>query len=230
MKHIGLLLLGMLFFSFSKSQQVEGAFLGKHEGINHLILLKNGYCSYTQYKEDAFICTFGGPYTLKDGVLTIDLEYDTEDASKVGTKRSLKANLSSDKSQIQGDGISWNREKTKLQDLDGLWRITGRKVDDQVNEIPWGDRKTIKLLVDGYFQWMAINPKEKGFFGSGGGRYTFSNKKYTENILFFSRDDSRVGAELPFEGELVDGKWHHGGLSSTGDPIFEVWSKDNGSN
>jgi hypothetical protein len=80
--------------------------------------------------------------------------------------------------------------------------------------------------VDGYFQWIAINPAQKGFYGTGGGKYSFKEGQYTENIVFFSRDNSRVGAELNFKGELRDKAWHHSGLSSKGDPIYEIWSME----
>lgn len=76
------------------------------------------------------------------------------------------------------------------------------------------------------FQWAAINPETKEFFGTGGGTYTFVNGKYTENIEFFSRDNSRVGASLSFKGEVKDGQWHHSGNSSTGNPIYEIWSRE----
>ena len=60
--------------------------------------------------------------------------------------------------------------------------------------------------------------------GTGGGRYTTENGTYTEHIEFFSRDKSRVGAALAFNYELKDEDWHHSGLSSRGEPIYEVWS------
>jgi len=80
--------------------------------------------------------------------------------------------------------------------------------------------------VDGHFQWIAINPAEKGFYGTGGGHYAFQNGKYSEHILFFSRDNTRVGALLTFDGEIKDSDWHHSGRSSKGDPIYEIWSRD----
>ena len=46
---------------------------------------------------------------------------------------------------------------------------------------------------------------------------------YKEEIKFFSRDDSRVGAILPFNYELISGEWHHKGKSSKGGPIHEIW-------
>lgn len=57
-----------------------------------------------------------------------------------------------------------------------------------------------------------------------GGTYSAVKGIYTENITFFSRDNSRVGAELSFEFAVKNGDWHHSGKSSKGDPIYEIWS------
>ena len=59
--------------------------------------------------------------------------------------------------------------------------------------------------------------------GTGGGTYTTDEGKYIENIEFFSRDQTRVGAALSFDFELKEGKWHHSGKSSKGKDIYEVW-------
>jgi hypothetical protein len=110
--------------------------------------------------------------------------------------------------------------------LAGIWRITSRMQDGKVTPIhQTGARQTYKILSGTRFQWAAINPETKEFSGTGGGTYTFSNGKYTENIDFFSRDSSRVGASLSFEGKLENGEWHHSGLSSKGDKIYEIWSR-----
>ncbi len=57
-----------------------------------------------------------------------------------------------------------------------------------------------------------------------GGAYTIIDGKYTEHIECFFRDNSRVGASLEFDFELIDGKWYHSGFSSKGAPLHEVWS------
>lgn len=88
-----------------------------------------------------------------------------------------------------------------------------------------GTRKTLKILTGKRFQWFAIDPATNGFSGTGGGTYTFMNGKYVENIEFFSRDASRIGASLSFDDHLDNGEWHHTGLSSKGAKIYEVWSK-----
>ena len=85
-------------------------------------------------------------------------------------------------------------------------------------------RKTMKFLLDGNFQWIAFNTATFQFFGSGGGYYTTDNGKYTEHIEYFSRDNSRVGAILPFDYSIKGTDWHHQGLSSKGNPIHEIWS------
>jgi hypothetical protein len=43
-------------------------------------------------------------------------------------------------------------------------------------------------------------------------------------IEFFSRNKSRVGAKLSFDFDKKDDDWHHSGLSSAGEPIYEIWS------
>ena len=50
------------------------------------------------------------------------------------------------------------------------------------------------------------------------------NGTYTEQIEFFSRDNSRVGAKLNFQYEIIENEWHHSGMSSKGAPIYEIWS------
>ncbi|MBT8309198.1 MAG: membrane or secreted protein, partial [Flavobacteriaceae bacterium] len=84
--------------------------------------------------------------------------------------------------------------------------------------------KTMKILSGTRFQWIAYNTETKEFKGSGGGTYTTIDGKYTENIEFFSRDDSKAGLRLTFDYKLIDGHWHHSGLSSKGAPIHEIWS------
>ena len=83
----------------------------------------------------------------------------------------------------------------------------------------------MKILSGTRFQWIAYNVETKQFMGTGGGTYTTVDGKYTENIEFFSRDDNRVGASLEFNYKLKEGKWHHSGKSSKGDPMYEVWSR-----
>ena len=81
----------------------------------------------------------------------------------------------------------------------------------------------MKILSGSRFQWIAYNTETRQFMGTGGGTYLTVKGKYIEQIEFFSRDDSRVGAKLDFEFKLDNGEWNHMGLSSKGDPIHEIW-------
>lgn len=209
---------------FAQHQSLEGVYKASSNGINTLWLFTENYCSQTLYKDNQYIGTKGGPYHYEKGKLTINLEYNDTNTTSVGSKEIH--NVSNTASQIKIDNIVYKKTKTQQQDLDGLWRITGRKSGDEIRVITRGDRKTIKILVDGHFQWIAINPAEKGFYGTGGGKYAFEQDQYHEHILFFSRDNSRVGNDLHFEGRLDNQTWHHSGKSSKGDPIYEFWERD----
>jgi hypothetical protein len=63
------------------------------------------------------------------------------------------------------------------------------------------------------------------FSGTGGGRNTAKDGNYTETITYFSRDNSRVGAMLDFKYEMLGNDWHHTGLNSRGEPMFEIWAR-----
>jgi len=206
------------------SLPLTGSFLAKVGNKNHLWLFVDGYSSYIEYENDKYIRTWGGPFKRSSDSIAIQIEYDDTKQQEIGMEKKIHININ--KNEIVYGDVVYKRQKVAKQPLDGLWRITGRVNENKMSEIPLGDRKTIKILVDGFFQWIAINPKEKGFYGTGGGKYSFKNQTYQENILFFSRDNTRVGAQLEFKGELKDLKWHHSGKSSKGDPIYEIWSLD----
>ena len=86
-------------------------------------------------------------------------------------------------------------------------------------------RKTMKLLLDGYFQWTAFDSASMRFMGSGGGTYTAQGGNYIETLEYFSRDNSKVGKVLPFEFSLKEKDWFHKGLNSKGQPMHEIWHK-----
>jgi hypothetical protein len=85
-------------------------------------------------------------------------------------------------------------------------------------------RKTMKILVEGYFQWIAYNTESFSFHGTGGGSYTASDGTYTETIDYFSRDNNKAGISLEFEYAKKGMDWHHKGSSSKGAPLHEIWT------
>lgn len=179
-------------------------------------------------KEKQFMSTAGGRWRLHGKELVETFEFNTAKPDMIGTEISIPVDLKNDKLLLMADGgkEEWTRvDNGTPGKLSGAWLITGRMNDGKMSKMTPGARRTMKILSGTRFQWIAYNVDTKEFFGTGGGTYTTEKGKYTENILFFSRDNNRVGASLQFDFALEDGHWRHKGLSSKGDPIDEVWTK-----
>ncbi|MET0245044.1 MAG: hypothetical protein ABW174_16305 [Flavitalea sp.] len=208
---------------------LTGSWHLKDAGTDQLLIIADNYIMHTIYSFDQkkFEMAKGGTYKLADGKLNVKVEFNSNDKSKAASNASHGYKIEGDQLTLAlGEKTHvFKRLDNGTAPLTGNWNITGRMQDGKMGEIVPGDRKTIKLLSGTKFQWAAINTKTGEFFGTGGGSYSFENGKYTENIEFFSRDNSRVGASLSFDGALENGKWIHKGLSSKGDAIHEVWSR-----
>lgn len=183
--------------------------------IIHRILIDDSYIVETQFVNEPaeFILTRGGFYNKEGNVISVDFEFNSN-YEKDGLKQ-LDMSWSED----------WKKVSKPPKDLNGKWLMAGRMTDQGERRRDTSKpRKTMKFLLDGYFQWIAFNTETFQFFGSGGGYYFAENGNYTEHIEYFSRDNSRVGAVLPFDYSLKESDWHHQGFSSKGDPIHEIWS------
>jgi len=218
-----------------QSDALAGAWHTQQGDIEQTAVFVDGYLSHSTYdvKNKKFISTRGGTYTTQGGKLTVTWQYDTEKAASnapaetwVGQSSTFDFTAGNTlTTNLSGTQATWQRIDANEGPMAGVWRITGRKQGDDMGQMPLRDRRTLKILSGKRFQWVAINVKTGEFSGTGGGTYTFENGKYTENIEFFSRDNDRVGASLSFDGKIENGQWHHSGLSSTGNPIYEIWSK-----
>ncbi len=237
---VGFFLIAVLSFptqvvQAQSSDQLQGAWkLMTPEGSTHVLVLSGDYFSWTQYstKDGAFISTEGGTWTKTGRNFTISYEFNTADKDKVGTSTSLKLVQQPKKQfiKIKGSGAPKGKwadiDQGKTSPLRGAWLISGRKRNGELGRINTDrPRKTMKILSGTQFQWIAYNTETKQFFGTGGGSYTAEGGKYVENIGFFSRDNSRVGASLSFDFEVKEGDWIHSGKSSKGAPLYEIWSK-----
>ena len=234
-----LILLPLLFcFGIISAQELDGAWklIQKNgETISDRVVIKivqDGYFALgsKDLSNNEFLGAAGGELSLEDETLTEIRDFDTYDAENIGTEQEYNISWEGENRMEISDGMTtkiWERVSDESDALTGNWVITGRKRNGEINTMTPGDRRTVKILSGGRFQWIAFNSATKEFNGSGGGTYTAENGKYIENIEFFSRDASRVGASLDFEYEVKDGKWHHKGKSSKGDPIYEIWSPYN---
>lgn len=233
LRRSSLLMLGFsLLISIATKAQTAAALTGSwqsQEGNTKTVLLfQDNYFTQSVFTPNEFVMTFGGPYSVENNMIKINVEFNSANGEEVG--KQLTSNFSINGNSLQ---LALNNKAAILQrtgdgsaPLDGVWQITGRMQDGKVAPINHtGSRKTLKMLTGGRFQWFAIDPATKQFSGTGGGTYSFVDGKYTENIELFSRDNNRVGASLSFDGKLENGDWHHSGLSSAGAKIYEVWGR-----
>jgi len=198
---------------------------GKHRIV---VIFADGYQASTTYNAATgkFIKTNGGAWELDVNTMTEVIEFDTENPERVGTEVSFEVDIADDAIQIVGSDLKFKRiDNGTPGKLQGAWLMSGRVRDGETQLRDTNrPRKTMKILSGTRFQWIAYNTETKEFMGTGGGTYTTSDNEYTENIEFFSRDDSKAGLSLKFNYELIDGDWHHSGFSSKGDPMHEIWS------
>ena len=185
------------------------------QNVHHRILLDEGYFVETQFttQPNQFIKTMGGFYEKKGTDFEVSLEFNSN-----FSKDSIKHILINNQNQ-------WKKISEKKNPLQGKWLMAGRvNGNEERRRDITRPRKTMKILVDGYFQWIAFNTATFSFHGSGGGRYTAKNGAYIETIDYFSRDHNKVGISLEFEYAKKGLDWHHKGFSSKGDPLHEIWT------
>jgi len=227
-----LLLTPLLTLGQSKDLiSLQGAWettVSEQEGeVNYIAIVADKYVSVTRFSKRSgmFYGTSGGAVIAEDGVLKLTYEYFSSDPSLVGTVGEMEYAMDGNNLKVEGFMNRWKKlDSGKPGALANAWLITGREREGKMTKRKPGPRKTMKILSGTRFQWIAYNVETKEFMGTGGGTYTTVDGIYTENIDFFSRDNSRVGASLEFDFELEEDDWHHSGLSSKGSEIYEVWS------
>lgn len=232
-KHVCFIIISSIYFLNIQAQSFIGAWEGFHtseEGakIKSVVIFSDGYQVMTTYDATTgkFLSTNGGTWSLDGDTMTEEVEFDTNNPDRVGTEVSFKVHINEMSMGIVGNDMKMARiDNGAPGRLQGAWLMSGRIRNGETQSRDTNrPRKTMKILSGTRFQWIAYNTETKEFKGTGGGTYTTIDGEYTENIEFFSRDDTRVGASLNFNYKLIDGKWHHSGLSSKGNPIHEIWS------
>lgn len=227
--------LTLLLFKTNKPATPAEVWQINNGGVEQVLVLVGGYLSHSTFDvaNKKWVNTRGGTFVQKGKTIEVTWQYDYLKTNEklplgewLGKTETFSFNAGKELlTNINGKENNWKKAPAANGSLTGVWRITGRKQNGEISEIPLRDRRTLKIMAGNRFQWVAFNLKTGEFAGTGGGYYTFDNGVYTEKIDFFSRNAERVGAELKFEGKIVDGKWHHSGNSSSGEPIFEIWSK-----
>jgi hypothetical protein len=217
MKKIFLLSILNILYSCSQLENTASSVfeLDKTDETIERLIIDSEYLVVTEFNKTsgAFVKTYGGYYEIVGDSYQVSLEFNSD-----FEKDSIQS------IELTKDNNWRNISKPKSM-LQGKWVMSGRYNNGEFRtrdtNLP---RKTMKVLIDGFFQWIAFNTETFRFSGSGGGEYEAVDGKYIEKIQYFSRDDSRVGAELDFNYEVKEGDWYHSGLSSKGNPINEVWT------
>ena len=216
-----------------QGQSLHGVYMATQEKegktITHELKFSDSYSTHTVYEAEParFIKTLGGFYTMNGDSLFVDLEFNSDYAKDSVAAKRLGIQIKDNNLIINGnEDRVYTRVAAVEQDLDGAWLFGTRGPDTgQERRGDSRDRKTLKFLIDGRFQWIAYTIGSFRFSGTGGGKFTSENGKYVEHIEFFSRDNSRVGAELGFTYERQGDDWHHKGKNSKGEPMYEIWMK-----
>ena len=224
--------------NIDKSSALEGAWEmkmpdGGPEGMRVVMTIQSPYVFVTTFdvENKKFYNAQGGSIEILGNTAFYTVEFNTIDAQDIGTKyeitTEIKGNqlMSTIDINSQPQTVTYTRIDSGNSDLAGSWRITDRMRDGEMQAMRLGARKTIKMITGTRFQWAAFNPETKQFSGTGGGTITLENGKYTEHIEFFSRNPDRVGAKLTFDYKVNGDKWEHSGLSSSGNPIMEIWTR-----
>ena len=224
-----ILSISFLFTIYLNGQIAPGAYLWMAENTRHELKISDDYLIYSVYSDNPpeFINTLGGFYTIQDGVIKVDLEFNSNFEHDGVRQLLISFSSENDKLTLQTDVPRiFSRIEKVEQDLDGQWLFATRGPDEgQERRGDENPRKTLKFLIDGRFQWIAYQTETFDFSGTGGGTYTAKDGVYTEQIEYFSRDNTRVGALLNFNYEVKGTDWHHTGKNSKGEPLYEIWAK-----
>ncbi|NEV93534.1 hypothetical protein G3567_05130 [Psychroflexus sp. YR1-1] len=235
MKNLCFTIILLCFVSFLSAQSLEGSWQLTHLNGDEVAdrevikIIVDGYFALgsKRMEDDSFLGAAGGAYKVIEDRLIEKRDFDTYDESKINEERHYDLTwVGEDKIQISDHAHTkiWERRSSATDELSGNWLITGRERNGEMKTMTPGDRRTLKILHGERFQWVAFNSASKTFMASGGGSYTAQDGVYTEHLTFFSKDRDRVGANLDFNFEVIDGKWHHQGESSKGESIYELWS------
>ena len=214
------------------AQNVIGAWERNHiskqgKNLKSIVIFSNGYQAISTYESESgkFVYSNGGTWNLKGDNMTEKVEFDTKNSDRVGSEVTFKIHITDSTLSIIGSDMKFKKlDDGSPGDLNGAWLMAGRirNGKKQLRNTS-GARKTMKLLSGKRFQWIAYNIETKKFMGTGGGTYTTKNGVYSENVEFFSRDNSKAGLKLKFDYEMIDNQWNHKGFSSKGDPLHEIW-------
>ena len=175
-------------------------------GATVLLTLADQYLIQTTYEPTRFVATTGGSCQQEGDRLKLLVEFDTGDSSRVGRVEQSTLTIRNNQLVLTGPGRSqtFTRVDEPTTPLTGLWRITGRANETgQLTAMPRGPRKTLKLLTGSRFQWVAINPQTKQFFGTGAAPIPCTTATIPKPLISFRATTAGWASRLPSTRPLI---------------------------
>ena len=155
---LAVLVLGVSVGLHSIKENVEGAWQMKVGSVEHILLFKDSYYTYSVFDKEnkRFISSEGGTYlkNVKIDHIEVGIEFDTYNKERTGTKEVYGFSIQNEILILNKTG---KEEKfIRIEDgsgpLAGNWRISARKQGDNMVDIIPAARKTLKLLTGKRFQ------------------------------------------------------------------------------
>src|SRR3546814_17795813 len=88
----------------------------------------------------------GGTFSYEGSMISGTLEFNSEAPQQVGEHFSLPIKLNGDQLKVtydDGRSEKWTRVDNASNNLAGVWRITRRKNEGKMNEIPYQPSRTL---------------------------------------------------------------------------------------
>ena len=233
MKKLLFILMILPFISLGQQASFLGAWGLEDASAKITVLLTEHIFSLNRYHiaDKKFLGSEGGTWRKEGNDLVLTYEWSSTDTSKVGKEFKTSIRIANSELRLGlFTHVLKKLDEGKLGALRGEWIISGNYNNNVVSKrpSPFYPRRTMKILTDNHFQWVAFNVKTKEFFGTGGGTYTTSEEgKYVETIEFFTKAASSIGKSVEFTYSFIDGDWRHKGQKSTGGPLDECWTPRN---
>ena len=135
---------------------LNGAWQIEEGDHQQLLLIADGYCMLSSFniQDKKFESSWGGSFTVTDKEIVLKTAFNSTDKSAVGkiNRYAYQANGQNLITNLTGSRREWKRADDGKSLLAGTWRITQRKQDDKMIEMPLKARRTLKLLTGSYFQ------------------------------------------------------------------------------
>jgi hypothetical protein len=204
----------------------------KGRPVTQILIVSDTYFTTASFvtKDHHFLSTSGGTYKMEGEKMTVTIEFHSPDHYQVGKQHVLHAKpTETGYKLVARDGMvlgDWKRiDAGNKSQLAGLWYAAAYR--NEAGDTIRTDYKvkTIKILSDTRFQWIAFDTISRKFVATAGGTYSITQTGYMESLEFYANADDKAGKSLGFRYKLEGTKWTHTGKSSQGMPLYELWSK-----